>query len=658
MSSEPSPLSNSSSSQSGEVTQSINRRLYDLLFHFACTTAGGIVVLIALGLLVILIYQSWPVLSQLNKFQVFSSTEWNPNKRIYGAWVFIYGTLSTSFIAMIFAVPLGVGAAAYLSEIAPANVRRICTFLIELLASIPSVVYGFWGYVFLAPILREIFQIVGLQSDTSGQGILAAGLILAIMIVPYITAISFDVCRAVPATQRQGSLALGASRWQTIWKVVLPYALPGIIAACFLALGRALGETMAVTMLIGNVRYLSFSPLAGGDSIASVIANSLNEAGSNSERSALVLMGLILLIITAAVNILARLIVSRMYGNPKPSRFAKFLSKLNPFRKKSQGKLALGHATSSAAPPYQRLVLSDFAYRSIVRKNNIMTWVLLGCLLATVIPLFLILGYITYRGIGSVDWNLFLKDANDKTGTGLGHAMVGTITMVLLASLFAIPTGVMAAVYLNEFRNRWFTKPVRFIAEVLGGVPSIVIGIYVYAVMVRPPWDSDPWGNSAWAGAFSLMILMIPVTVRGAEEAMRLVPNSLRQASYALGASQAQTVFRIIIPAALPAITTGVLLAMGRVAGETAPLRLTAGDSNFWPQPLIPGIKVIPSLESLGEKFPFITNYIYEYSKSAEDDLKRQAWGGAFVLLSFVMLLNLAIRLAAGKRLVSAARAD
>ncbi len=416
---------------------------------------------------------------------------------------------------------------------------------------------------------------------------------------------------------------------------------------------------MAVTMLIGNVRYLSFSPLAGGDSIASVIANSLNEAGSNSERSALVLMGLILLVITAAVNILARIVVSRMYGSPKPPNLlTRTFSKLNPLRKKYLTSLAFGKGTTPSSAHYPRLVMSEDVYRSIVRKNRIMTGVLLGCLLATVIPLFLILCYITYRGIGSVDWNLFLKDANDKSGTGLGHAMIGTITMVLLASLFAIPTGVMAAVYLNEFRNRWLTKPVRFIAEVLGGVPSIVIGIYVYAVMVRPPWSLDPWGNSAWAGAFSLMILMIPVTVRGAEEAMRLVPNSLRQASYALGASQSQTVFRIIIPAALPAITTGVLLAMGRVAGETAPLRLTAGDSNFWPQPLIPGIKAIPSVESLSEKFPFITNYIYEYSKSAEEDLKRQAWGGAFVLLSFVMLLNLAIRLAAGKRLVSAARAD
>lgn len=629
--------------------------IFDLLFRLACQGAGGIVILIALGLLATLVYQSWPVLTKLGEYQIFSTSEWDPGKKIYGAWVFIYGTLATSAIAMVVAVPLGVGAAAYLSEIAPANVRRVCTFLIELLASIPSVVYGFWGYVFLAPVLRWGFSLIGVQSNTSGQGILAAGLMLAIMIVPYITAISFDVCRAVPAAQRQGSLALGASRWQTIWKVVLPYALPGIIAACFLALGRALGETMAVTMLIGNVRYLEVSLTGGGDSIASIIANSLNEAGSQSERSALVTMGLILLLITAVVNILARVIITRMTGlKRKPGPIGRLIAKINPFGKNKDVTL-----TSTENTKHERLVVSDSAYRSIVRKDKIMTGVMFACMLATVIPLFLILGYITYRGVGSVDMNLFVKQANGKPGqTGLGHAMVGTVTMVLMASVFAIPIGIMAAVYLNEFRTHWFTKPVRFIAEVLGGVPSIVIGIYVYAIMVRPMWTTDPWGNSAWAGAFSLLILMIPVTVRGAEEAMRLVPGSLRQASYALGASQSQTVFRIIIPAALPAITTGILLAMGRVAGETAPLRLTAGDSNYWPQPLIPNVKAIPSGESLTEKFPFITNYIYEYSKNPEADLIRQAWGGAFVLLSFVMLLNLAIRLAAGKRLVSAARAD
>ena len=211
----------------------------------------------------------------------------------------------TSAIAMLIAVPLGIGTAAFLSEIAPTRIRQAGSFLSELLAAIPSVVFGFWGLYFIAPAVKAVFLWIGAPPSTSGQGIVSAGLVLAIMILPYITAISFDVCRAVPSSQRQGALALGATRWQTIRTVILPYARPGILAACFLALGRALGETMAVTMLIGNVRYLNFSIFATGDSIASIIAGQLHEA-DGPHRGALIALGLILFIITATTNVLGR----------------------------------------------------------------------------------------------------------------------------------------------------------------------------------------------------------------------------------------------------------------------------------------------------------------------------------------------------------------
>src|SRR5438128_1653024 len=155
---------------------------------------------------------------------------------------------------------------------APPAVRRICSLFVEMLAAIPSVVYGFWGLLFLVPFMQKVFTACG-ATNTSGLGFATSSLILAVMIVPYITAISFDVCQAVPRSQREAATALGATRWQTIWSVVLPYARPGIFGGCFLALGRALGETMAVTMLIGNSTAISFSPFAMGNSIPSVIVN-------------------------------------------------------------------------------------------------------------------------------------------------------------------------------------------------------------------------------------------------------------------------------------------------------------------------------------------------------------------------------------------------
>jgi phosphate transport system permease protein len=265
----------------------------------------------------------------------------------------------------------------------------------------------------------------------------------------------------------------------------------------------------------------------------------------------------------------------------------------------------------------------------------------------TIIPLFLIIGYIVFRGAPEVNGDLFLKRPvpQGQTGGGLGHAMLGSLYMVTTASVIAVPIGILAAVYLSEYRTHRLTKVIRFFTELLGGVPSIVIGIFAFSVIIYPPWSSQSGKFQAWAGIFALGVMMLPVVVRAAEEAMKLVPNSLRQASYALGATRAQTVLRVVIPAALPAIITGVLLAVGRIAGETAPLLLTARDSKFWPGPLT-------------EKMASLPYYIYDYSKSAYAEEQHLAWGGAFVLLTFVVVLNVGIRVLAGKRVVSAARAE
>src|SRR5262245_23140174 len=212
----------------------------DLLFRLLCQAAAVLVIVLALALVATLCVEAWPFFAARG-LEFLYRVPWNPGSTepVYGGLALIYGTLVTSAIAMLLAVPLGVGTAAFLAEIAPRGLRKAGSFLVELLAAIPSVVYGLWGLQFLAP-------------KVGGPGILAAGVVLSMMVVPYITAISYDVCRAVPRSQREGALALGATRWQMIRSAVLPYARPGIIAACFLALGRALGETMAVTMLIGN----------------------------------------------------------------------------------------------------------------------------------------------------------------------------------------------------------------------------------------------------------------------------------------------------------------------------------------------------------------------------------------------------------------------
>jgi phosphate transport system permease protein len=244
---------------------------------------------------------------------------WNPVKEDFGALPFIYGTAATSFIALLIAVPVSLGVAVFLVEHAPRGLATPISFLVQLLAAIPSVVYGLWGIFVLAPLLREevyprIQSSLGFlpifQGNQNGFGLLTAGIILSIMIVPIITAVTTDVLRAIPGTQREAALALGATRWEAT-RIVLQNARSGITGAVILGLGRAVGETMAVTMVIGNRPEISASVFAPSFTIASAIANEFTEATSEIYRHALVELGLILFIITFIINALARLLVWR-----------------------------------------------------------------------------------------------------------------------------------------------------------------------------------------------------------------------------------------------------------------------------------------------------------------------------------------------------------
>ena len=264
----------------------------------------------------------WPTFRKFGIAFLTSST-WDPVAGEFGAAPAIYGTLVSSAIALLLATPLALGVSVFLSEFAPHWLRQPVAFLVDLLAAIPSVVYGLWGIFVLLPLLRD--PVMPFLRDTLGLGatpfftgaaygpsMLAAGLILAIMVLPYIASVSREVLLAVPRTQRDAALALGATRWEMIWGAVLPYAKSGIIGGVILGLGRALGETMAVTMVIGNRHEISASLLAPGYTMASIIANEFSEASSDAHLSALMAVGFTLLVITLIVNAMARWLVWRV----------------------------------------------------------------------------------------------------------------------------------------------------------------------------------------------------------------------------------------------------------------------------------------------------------------------------------------------------------
>jgi phosphate transport system permease protein len=251
-------------------------------------------------------------------WRFLTGTNWDPVAEDFGALPFIYGTLLTSFVALLISVPLGVGAAIFLAELAPPRLANACTFLVELLAAVPSVIYGLLAIFTLVPLLRHYGEpflkstlgFVPLFNGPSlGIGYLAAGLILAVMTFPYIIAISRESLLEVPRDQREAALALGATRWEATSEVVVPYARLGIIGSIFLALARALGETMAVTMVIGNSPTIKASLFAPGYTIAAVIANEFTEATGKLHLSALVECGVVLFLITMVMNAAARLLV-------------------------------------------------------------------------------------------------------------------------------------------------------------------------------------------------------------------------------------------------------------------------------------------------------------------------------------------------------------
>lgn len=293
----------------------------DTAFKWSLLLAACTVPALLIALVFELTHGAWPAIQRFGAGFIFS-TAWDPVAGLYGAWPAIFGTLLTSFLALLFAVPLALGVAIYLSEFAPMRVRRPIATVIELLAAIPSVVYGLWGIFVMIPFLtRWVYPVLEaslgflpfFKGPVYGPSILSAALILTVMIIPFIMSVSREVLQAVPAGQREAALALGATRWEAVSTVIVPYAKSGIIGAVILGLGRALGETMAVTMLIGNRHEVAASLFAPGYSMAAVIANEFADAaGGPLHESALIYLALLLFGLTVLVNGVARVMIWRV----------------------------------------------------------------------------------------------------------------------------------------------------------------------------------------------------------------------------------------------------------------------------------------------------------------------------------------------------------
>jgi len=296
----------------------------DIVFRRILAVFPISILILVAGIFFQLVSASLPSLQKFGIGFLFHTT-WDPVAENFGALPFIYGTCVTSLVALLLAVPVGVGVAIFLAEYAHPKVAKVISILVDLLAAIPSVIYGLWGIFVLVPYMRNSVQpflgkyfgfLPFFQGPNYGVGFLAASIILAIIIIPFIISVAREVILAVPSVYKESAYALGATRWEAIWDIVLSYGRVGILGAVILALGRAIGETMAVTMIIGNNVVISPSLFSPGYTLASVLANEFAEADTNMYLSALIEIGLVLFLFSIVVNILARFLIWSVTKGP------------------------------------------------------------------------------------------------------------------------------------------------------------------------------------------------------------------------------------------------------------------------------------------------------------------------------------------------------
>ncbi len=506
---------------------------------FLCALLASLTVIFILGYLLI---TALPIFFEEGVFGFIFGTEWNPtgSDPSYGIWALIVGTLLVTLGALLFSVPLGLLSAVFLAYVAPKKLRDVVKPAIELLAGIPSVVYGFFGMIVLCTFLQQVFDI------PSGFSWMAASVLLGIMALPTIVSVSEDALSAVPNDFREASLGLGATRFQTIWRVLIPAAFSGISAAVVLGMGRAIGETMAVMMVAGNSAIIPsplwdiLSPIR---TLTATLGIELAEVSTGSMHYyALFGIAVVLLVITLVVNLASRA-VTRRIENGKPIFVLPKLPSV-PLRisPKITERIAFGC-----------IYLGTFAVLGI---------------------LFIILANIFINGLPAISWE-FLTESPKALGRegGIFPAIIGTIELVAGAIAIALPIGIGSAVYLHEYANQSrITAAIRTGIDLLSGTPSIVFGVFGFAFFVV----FLGWGICLLAGMVCLALMVLPTIIKTTEEALKSVPNSLREASFGLGATKSQTIFKVVLPAAASGIITGAVLSLGRAAGETAPIMFTA----------------------------------------------------------------------------------
>ena len=641
------------------------------------TIAAMICVIAVIAIFGFMLVKSLPAFRKIGFFNFVFGDNWSPDRLdkyddaslsgTYGVFKMIIGTLAATVGALVIGGTLGYFTAVFIAFYCPERLKKIFSSTVNLLAGIPSVVYGFFGITFLLPLLANF-------APNNGSGLLATSLILGIMIMPTVVSLSKTSLEAVPRAYYEGALALGSTHSQAVFETVTKAAKSGVTASLVLGIGRALGETMAVVMVAGNsVAY----PDSLFNSFRVLTANIVMEMGyaGDVQQGALVATGVILLVFVLIVNLIFGAISKKTIKSAvnKTSLFSRIFKK-DDEKSNVTGKITNGIATdeksgvkNSVASGVASKITSGVATdekggektdaknggtkRNIVfekigdffsslkykmKTASVGAGVSVGAGIFAGITLLLIIGFVLVKGaptLFSSPHLLFGKYEFNSEKITILPSIVTTLMTVALSLLVAVPIGICTAIFLNEYakRNNVFIKIIRGAIDLLNGVPSIVYGLFgmiTFVALIK--------GRSTiMAGSLTVGIMLLPTIVRSTEESLKSVQDSLREGSFALGAGKMRTIFKIVLPSALPGILSAIILSMGRVISESAPFIYTMGSV----------ISAMPG----GYFDSNATLAVALYRLSGEGWYVNEAYATAVVLIVLVLALNFLAELIAGK---------
>lgn len=631
--------------QVSRATRMKETALRNLFLACACVAVLAVVLIF-----VFTFWKAAPVLTQIGLGE-FLSLDWAPTSGHYGILALLAGSAIVTVGSLAIGVPLAVGCAVFLTEIAGRKVAGVVGTAVDLLAGVPSVVFGFFGLVVLRPLVAG-------ATGGLGFGALTVWLVLAVMIVPTITTLTMDALRSIPMGIREASFAMGATRWQTIYKVVLPAARMGIVNAVVLGMGRAIGETMAVLMVVGNAPVIPAGIASPLSTLTSQIALDMGYS-SGLHRSALFGMGVVLFLISAALVGIVRMVSAEREGAPRRGRrraggaAAGAGTQAAPQGKAATAQVSVAKpgtpagaadtAAAAAGPAFavaptaaaegsrariQRLLASGAGKGANKgRVNDVMLGVFRAAGILTSCVLALIIAFVAVNGLPvmSLDFVFGWPHGVNAEG-GIFPTIVSTLYVTALAMLICTPVAVLAAVYLAEYAKQGrLVTFIRYAADTLSSVPSIVMGLFGYAMFV----EAMGLGLSMLSAALALALMMLPIVMRTTEEAIRAVPRYIRWGAYGLGATKWQVVSKIVLPSAFPRIATGIVLAIGRAIGETAVVLYTMGQAiNLPVTPLDSGRPMT----------------IHLYQLANEGINMQAAYGTALLLMVMILAFNLFAR--------------